>query len=258
MNWKNNFETFDDPFCLTILAYAAGDAFGAYYEFTDSKIEISDELKAKSNWPIGGVSDDTLLSLLTIKAMEDSDPGKRYLDLLKENLNSLRGLGPTTRSVLGLKVKPNERGEIGNTNGGMMRSALCGLGNFPENKIENVVASTHSHKDAINFSIKLVRLFRGATIPNVPIPVGEIGLSPEETFNAICHVVTNSNSVLEAYKNSCAMGGDTDTVAAISGSLFVARNGADSLLEIPWLQEVDWCEISKDVDMAVKVLRRNS
>ena len=258
MSWQDEFETFDDPFCQIILAYAAGDAFGAYYEFAESDIEISSELKAKPNWPYGGVSDDTLLSLLTIHAMEDPDPGRKYLELLRENLTSLRGLGPTTRSALGLEVKPGERGEIGNTNGGMMRSALCGLADFSESAISKVVSSTHKHEEAIHYSLELVRLFRGGDIPMVNKPIGITELSPEATFAAVCHVVANSNSALETYMNACALGGDTDTVAALSGALFVTRYGADSFLSIPWLSEVDWSEISEQVDSAVGVLRRNA
>ena len=52
---------------VPLLAYAAGDAFGVYYEFLEqTSQEIPQVLMAKQGWPFGGVSDDTLLSILTI------------------------------------------------------------------------------------------------------------------------------------------------------------------------------------------------
>lgn len=256
--WATRFQTFDDPFCKILVAYSAGDAFGAYYEFNGSHQTVANKLQAKDNWPFGGVSDDTLLTLLTIQSMEAQAPGEKYLELLRSNLERLRGLGPTTRSALGLPVKPSEVGEIGNTNGGMMRAALCGLTNFSESSIAEVVCATHPNPEAIETALEMARLFRGAPIPKYPMPAHEVGLNPTETFQAICAVVNHSNSVEETYIQACKLGGDTDTVAALSGALYVAKHGAGSLLSIDWLAQIAWLEIFEGIDEAVKVLRRNS
>ena len=256
--WRNLFETFDDPFCQIIIAYAAGDAFGAYYEFLDAVVEVGHELRAKSGWPYGGVSDDTLLSLLTISAMESADPGLQYLELLRANLDKLRGLGPTTRSALGLAVKAGERGEVGNTNGAIMRAALCGLGNFSRDSLTSVIKSTHQHPDAIYYALKMADLFGGAPIPSATKPDVAVGLDPAETFQAVVYVVSNSKSVNDAYEKACALGGDTDTVAALSGALYLARFGDEDFLNIHWLQDVDWSEVASGIDIAVRILRRSA
>ena len=258
INWIQQFKYPDDSLLHVILAYAAGDAFGAFYEFNGRHETIPNELKAKEGWPFGGVSDDTLLTLLTIQSMEGENPGSRYLELLRENLNNLRGLGPTTRSALGLEVKPGERGEIGNTNGAMMRTALCGLAKFSDQSIIDAIRVTHSKPAAIEYSLAMIELFRGSAIPDFPKPAVEVGLSPRDTYEAVCYVVKHSNSVESAYANACALGGDTDTVAALSGALFLSTFKDPNFLAIDWLSEINWSEIVAGVDSAVEILRKSS
>ena len=258
INWIQQFKYPDESLLHVILAYAAGDAFGAFYEFNGRHETIPNVLKAKDSWPFGGVSDDTLLTLLTIQSMESERPGHKYLELIRKNLNNLRGLGPTTRSALGLDVKPDERGEIGNTNGAMMRSALCGLANFSEQSIIDVIKVTHSKSEAIEYSLAMVELFRGSSVPDFPKPKEEVGLSPKDTYEAVCYVVNHSNSVASAYANACALGGDTDTVAALSGALFLRSFKDPNFQEIDWLSEINWSEVAVGIDSAVEVLRKNS
>ncbi len=69
-------------------AYAAGDAFGVQYEFKD-EYRVTSSLSEISDWPRGGVSDDTLLTLLSIKALDSQNPEQarvRFVELLKKNL----------------------------------------------------------------------------------------------------------------------------------------------------------------------------
>ena len=256
--WTKQFNSFEDPLCKIILAFAAGDAFGAYYEFSGKHLEIPNKLRSKENWPAGGVSDDTALSLLTIQSMESENPGLTYLNLLKENIEKLRGLGPTTRRALGLEVRADERGELGNTNGALMRSALCGLANFSDEQIVSAIQVTHDGKDAVKFALKLVEIFRGAELPKIPMPTEEVNLDPENTFNAVCAVVSSATSVSDAYIKACSLGGDSDTVAALSGALFLSRAEDATFLEIDWLSQINWAEISEGIDKAVHILRRNS
>ena len=56
-------------------AYAAGDAFGVAHEFveaTDTRVE--NILLEKEGWPYGGVSDDTMLTLLTVLTLNEENP----------------------------------------------------------------------------------------------------------------------------------------------------------------------------------------
>lgn len=114
-----------------VLAYAAGDAFGVAYEFLPQPVPVDVRaIGARADWPHGGVSDDTLLSLMTIAAATVDDPegsARSFVRDLRRSAPRLRGLGPTTRSALGLPVAPAEAGLVGASNGGMMRTALLGL-----------------------------------------------------------------------------------------------------------------------------------
>ena len=57
-------------------------------------------------------------------------------------------------------------------------------------------------------------------------------------------VVSRSADVESAYLLACELGGDTDTVAALSAALVAASLRQDSgLYEIPWLMDVNWSEI---------------
>ena len=102
---------------IPLLAFAAGDAFGVYYEFLEqTSKEIPQVMMSKTGWPFGGVSDDTFLSILTIRSLEKESPEEAaefFLAELRRSVPRLRGLGPTTRTALGLEVKPAERGIIG-------------------------------------------------------------------------------------------------------------------------------------------------
>jgi ADP-ribosylglycohydrolase len=104
----------------------------------------------------------------------------------------------------------------------------------------------------------MVNLFRGEHIPNFSRPIDEVGLHPAEAYEATCYVVNHANSTAEAYELACSLGGDTDTVAALSGALYLLNNPEDQFLQIEWLPQVDWSEIARDIDSAVEILRRCS
>jgi ADP-ribosylglycohydrolase len=247
-----------------LLAYAAGDAFGVFYEFMEkTSVEIPQKLLPKEGWPYGGVSDDTLLSVLTIKSLKNSSPedaAEDFLAQLRKAVPRLRGLGPTTRTALGLEVKSGERGVIGETNGAIMRTALCGLYlNQDRNEwIKALVEVTHNSPKAIECAQIAAGLFAGEELPEysnwTPPPSG-ISLDPLETLQAVVWVVKRANSCSEAFALACALGGDTDTVAALSGALFAARwpEKAD-FYSIPWLKDVAWDEVEEDLMACAEML----
>lgn len=253
---------------IPLLAYAAGDAFGVFYEFLEvPEKNIPQELKAKDGWPFGGVSDDTLLSILTIKSLQKSSPSEaadEFLSQLRMAVPRLRGLGPTTRTSLGLEVKPGERGVIGETNGAIMRTALCGL-YLDENRdewIKALVEVTHKSPKATECAQIAAGLFAGEKFPNYPDwtpPANGISLDPLETLQAVIWVVTKVNNCAEAFSVACSLGGDTDTVAALSGALFAARwpERAD-FYSIPWIKDVGWDEVEDDlIHCAEMLVKRN-
>ena len=251
---------------VPLLAYAAGDAFGVYYEFLDeTPKEIPQVLLSKEGWPFGGVSDDTLLSILTIKSLSQKTPADAaasFLGELRAAIPRLRGLGPTTRTALGLEVKVGERGVIGETNGAIMRTALCGLF-IKDNRdewIKALVEVTHKSQKAIECAQIAAGLFAGEDFPDysdwVP-PTGGVSLDPLETLQAVVWVVKKANNCADAFALACSLGGDTDTVAALAGALFAARwpEKAD-FYSIPWLNDVQWSEIEDDLRECTQMLEQ--
>ncbi len=255
------------PIATPLLAYAAGDAFGVFYEFLDvPEKNVPQELKGKDGWPFGGVSDDTLLSVLTINSLKMSSPveaAEEFLMQLRIAVPRLRGLGPTTRTALGLEVKSDERGVIGETNGAIMRSALCGL-YLDDNRdewIKALVEVTHKSPKAVECAQIAAGLFAGEEFPDyadwIP-PVSGVSLDPLETLQAVVWVVKRAKNCADAFALACSLGGDTDTVAALSGALFAARFPERAeFYSIPWLKDVAWAEVEEDLmicaDMLVKL-----
>ena len=251
---------------IPLLAYAAGDAFGVYYEFLEqTPKEIPQVLLPKDGWPFGGVSDDTLLSILTIKSLTKKTPAEAsefFLEQLREAVPRLRGLGPTTRTALGLEVKEGERGVIGETNGAIMRTALCGLyiKNNRNEWIKALVEVTHNSPKAIECAQIAAGLFAGEDFPDYSewsAPIDGISLDPLETLQAVVWVVNRANDVADAFSLACSLGGDTDTVAALAGALFAARwpEKAD-FYSIPWLNDVQWDEIEKELRECAEMLEQ--
>jgi ADP-ribosylglycohydrolase len=251
---------------VPLLAYAAGDAFGVYYEFLDeTPKEIPQVLLSKEGWPFGGVSDDTLLSILTIKSLSKETPDEAaafFLAELRAAIPRLRGLGPTTRTALGLEVKVGERGVIGDTNGAIMRTALCGLF-IKDNRdewIKALVEITHKSSKAIECAQIAAGLFAGEEFPDysnwIP-PTSGISLDPLETLQAVVWVVKRAENCAEAFALACSLGGDTDTVAALAGALFAARwpEKAD-FYSITWLDDVKWDEIENDLQECTQKLEQ--
>jgi ADP-ribosylglycohydrolase len=219
------------------------------------------------------VSDDTTLSLLTIESLSEIDPdsaASKYLELLRGSQESLRGLGPTTRFALGMSVKAEEQHFIGVSNGGMMRTALLGTA-FSSSQselrgawVKASVESTHKNPLAVSAALSLSSLFADAltlgpqmVFPALPSewspPESGISLDPVESYRAVIYVASQATSVEDAFLRACELGGDTDTVAALSGSLVAASMRERSgLFEIPWLMDVNWSEIpqmKKDIDL---------
>ena len=285
-----------------VLAYAAGDAFGVAYEFLPEPVPVDlTSIGSRAGWPHGGVSDDTLLSLLTIAAATVDDPEGSALSFLRELRRSvprLRGLGPTTRSALGLPVAPEEAGLVGGTNGGMMRTALLGLAFDPRDDVRRraliraMAEATHPDATATACAVAASKLFAVAAsdhdaddlalvlqaeVDAVHVPGGDadalrrldewspaasgVSLSPVDTLLAVVSVATRAHTCLEAYRIACEMGGDTDTVSALAAALVAAQSPQTcGLFDITWIDDVTWAEIPQASEAmgALLTLRRAS
>ena len=270
-----------------LFAYAAGDAFGVQYEFKEG-YSVKSQLSEIADWPLGGVSDDTLLTLLSIQSLTSSSPAigrERFIELLKENLPVLRGLGPTTRAAVGLPVKESELHFIGNSNGAMMRTALLGMafkaGDDLNRRqwVSEIALATHTYERAIATSLIVSKLFAELLEnPSANIsaaaqaeaqaigyddyfainfdPHQQVSLDPLHTLKTVIAIAHSSLTVEEAFLVACRQGGDTDTVSALSGALVSLRFPAShGLYEIPWINQVMWSEISTS-DIALEIIYR--
>ena len=265
-------------------AYAAGDAFGVAHEFLDVPITpVENILLEKQGWPYGGVSDDTMLTLLTVLTLSQDSPvqaSQKFLSELRAALPHLRGLGPTTKAALGLEVNARETHLVGMTNGAMMRCALSGMAFSAGENLERdewiraLARATHTFESAVTCAQLAAALFSDAiengdknsieTLVGTRIPQWVkrekgVSLDPIETLSAVIYVVGNCTSAAQAYVQACELGGDTDTVAALSGALITARKGTTAEFEsIEWLADIAWEEIPT-MGEAVEILcaRRN-
>jgi ADP-ribosylglycohydrolase len=175
-------------FAEIIRAYAAGDAYGVQFEFQPRRFdELPDQLVEVDGWPAGGVSDDTILSLMTLEAVIDGlhahstyfDPdasgelevacdvaSASFLARLENAKPQLRGLGPTTRAALGMPVKPEEEPMVGRSNGGLMRCAMIGLAFADQSErrmfVRDLTEATHKHPRAVEAALVGSRIFSDA------------------------------------------------------------------------------------------------
>jgi sugar/nucleoside kinase (ribokinase family)/ADP-ribosylglycohydrolase len=280
-------EQIQTSIATALFAYAAGDAFGVQYEFKDG-YTVESRLSEIADWPLGGVSDDTLLTLLSIQSLASKSPAsarQRFIELLKENLPVLRGLGPTTRAAVGLPVKESEIHFIGNSNGAIMRTALLGMvfkSSDDLNRREwvaEIARATHSHERAVATSLIASKLFAvllensSADILSVAHAEAEaigyddyftinfdphlqVSLDPLHTLKTVIAIAHSSSTVEEAYLAACRQGGDTDTVSALSGALVSLRFPAShGFYEISWINQVMWSEISSS-NSALEIIYR--
>jgi ADP-ribosylglycohydrolase len=278
---------------LSLMAFAAGDAFGVTYEYTSEPLPVDiGSMGTRADWPFGGVSDDTLLSLLTIFSVTRDQPrasASAFLERLRREAPELRGLGPTTRAALGMEVAEEHRSLVGNTNGGMMRTALLGLGFGPRRATERrqmvaeLTRATHTEPAAVACAVLCSALYsdaaetgtsrepitvlrdEAASLDDVPLtltdqlsrfedwapPTAGVPLEPGETLLAVTWVISNTTGLADAYRLACELGGDTDTVAALAGGVVAARNAQRAgLLGIPWVDDVLWSEVPELVTAA--------
>ena len=294
------YQTGTDEFAVAtaVLAYATGDAFGVSYEFEPLvKAPIPKVMLGKSDWPAGGVSDDTLLSLMTISCIDAPNPeaaSEEFLVKLRASATTLRGLGPTTRHALGIFVEEREVGIIGVTNGGMMRTALLSLGfaglrnQKRQEWVRALCAATHFKTEALYAALMMAEVFASAleleewsvaealriareNVSDIPAEISAlldsaatfetaesgVSLNPIETLLAVLSIVGKSETVWDAYEGSICAGGDTDTLAALTSALVALRN-PESFYQLPFIDDVNWAEIPEVSERIDQLLKNRA
>jgi ADP-ribosylglycohydrolase len=121
---------------------------------------------------------------------------------------------------------------------------------------------THKSPKAIECAQITAGLFAGEEFPDYSgwtPPASGISLDPLETLQAVVWVVKRAENCADAFALACSLGGDTDTVAALSGALFAARWPEEAnFYSIPWIHDVAWDEVEDDLmNCADMLVERN-
>lgn len=252
----------------SFIAYAAADAFGAFYEFNGVPAVVPNQLKAKPNWPFGGISDDTALTILTLKSLAENSPeaaASRFLESLRMNVEKLRGLGPTTRAALGLEVKAKEVESVGATNGGLMRTCLVAMAFEKKDErdtwVRALISVTHKSEIAIQSALELGDIVHSRELNLVELKEGDfpegVPNTSGETLIAVKALLSKSKNLEEVIRSACLLGGDTDTTAAVSSAVYSFWHPeSDELFTLPWLGDVNWSELENAPEALSALYRR--
>ncbi len=227
-----------------------GDLVGSIYEYEQTKkikgIKIDDLIK-----PNAFYSDDTILTIAIIDSIINK---KDYGVVLKEYINKYENYHPNFTPYFKNAFSPNlikwaKSKEIGTSkgNGALMRiSPVAYLFKTKKEILRETKLATipsHNSKEALKYT-KLLSLIiyyfkKGYTkedtfnILNIKvkyIPFQKFNTTCKETFNNCIYALSISNSFEESIKNIILLGGDTDTNAAIVGSMAECLYGIDKEL----------------------------
>lgn len=235
-----------------IYGFAVADALGVPFEFKERGTFTCETMTGHGTWnqPPGTWSDDTSMTLATCKSIKDKD----HIDIedirnnfrlwLFEDKFTANGntfdVGNTTREAL-----INNEGlsdYYSNGNGSLMRILPLAFINVSEDEINEVSGITHNHKiskEACRIYINIAKdLLNNKSLNEILLNL-ELGkdftrlkilntLEEKEikssgfvidTLEASLWCNLKSNSYKEAVLRAVNLGGDTDTIAAITGGL---------------------------------------
>lgn len=227
-----------------------GDLAGSIYEFEQTKkvhpVEINKIIEDNSFF-----SDDTILTIAILDAILHDKNYEKYLKMYANNFLEYKpNYEPYFETIFSPGFTKWSQGEKeGNSagNGAMMRISPIGyMFDTEEEIIKNAKLATvpsHNSKEAINAATTIaLMIFYFRKGLSKEETYNKLNIIPEykpfEKFNVTCsttignclYAIYISNSFEEAIKNTIKMGGDTDTNAAIVGSMAEALYGIDNKL----------------------------
>lgn len=253
----------NDKLRTAVYGFAVGDALGVPYEFTVRNMSRPIRMRAGGTWgmPKGTWSDDTAFTLATCEALKDSEgisvrhirenledcaKGKYYLD------NNVFDIGTTTREALnrgcGLPGKYN----CGN--GSMMRILPLAFAENGFEYISYVSCLTHAHPLCVEYCNSYVHLVHMCTNGRISTgsdlekyyPIELLDMSTKDirstgyvvdTFESVLWCLYHTNSYEEAVTDAVRLGGDTDTIAALTGACAALIYGYDSIPK-KWIKDL--------------------
>lgn len=227
-----------------------GDLAGSIYEFEQVKevheVEVKKIIEDNSFY-----SDDTILTIAVLDAILND---KDYDKYLREYIVNYSDYKPNFNPYFRYPFSPNtmkwgREKNIGTSigNGAMMRISPVGyMFDSEEEVIENAKLATipsHNTKEAIESATKIALIIfylrRGLSLKeiynklNIEIkyrPFAKFNYTCSETIDNCLYALYNSSSFEDSIRKIISLGGDTDTNAAIVGSMAEALYGIDDEL----------------------------
>jgi ADP-ribosyl-[dinitrogen reductase] hydrolase len=254
-----------DRILAGLTAFAAGDALGVPWEGRppeEIEREEMEALPAREGWPRGATSDDTACTLLVARTLA---PGP-FLAALSEDFERIRGTGPSTRrAVKAYRATGRLQAEGGTTNGAAMRALPTGWAIADARERQALAAAiartTHAGEGAVR-AAGLMAALAAAALEDRPLaealaeapleevawPAKGVPLDAVATASAVLYVLRHEMPLRESLLAAVALGGDTDTVAALVGGIVGCRAAH---VELPWLEHV---ELPDGLDAAADAL----
>ena len=224
-----------------------GDLAGSIYEYNQT-VEITPivtDYLIKTN---SFYSDDTILTVAILDAVLTE---KDYYKKIREYIIKYKDYRPDFQPYFDTAFSPNlmkwcELDNIGKSKGNGALSRISPIGFMFDNIYlvnQNAYLATipsHNSNEAINSATTVARVIfylrKGYNLDeiynmlNIKLNYKEFekfNLTCSETIDNCLYTLYNSNSFEDAIKKSLLMGGDTDTNAAIVGSMAEAMYGID-------------------------------
>lgn len=232
-----------------------GDIIGSRFEFNNIKTKEFELFNKDCRY-----TDDTVMTISVAKALKESKKNN-YIDLEKQLDYWMHEIGRRYPDCgyggmfyYWMFINSNQAyNSYGN--GSAMRTSYCGLiANSLDEALDlaqRCAAITHNHIEGIkgakattaciylakhNKSIEEIRQYINENYYDLNFTIDEI--RPTYTFNATCQksvpqaieCFLESNSFIDSIRNAISIGGDSDTIAAITGSIASAYYGIDEEL----------------------------
>lgn len=255
-----------------VYGFAVGDALGVPFEFKKRGTFQCTDMTGNGTWnqPIGTWSDDTSMLLATLDSIKEcgkidiKDMRARFVDWASKGKYTANGdtfdIGHTTLEALRTGKGINDINANGN--GSLMRILPLAFIDSTGKQVAKVSAITHAHeisKVGCRVYVAIAKgLINGVHMDSILSCLAIMGEGPYkrlkdiqklpedkiqssgyvvDTLEAALWCLCNTNNYKDAVLKAVNLGGDTDTVAAITGGLAGIIYGYDSIPK-PWIEKL--------------------
>ena len=248
-----------------VYGFAVGDALGVPYEFKERDTFECTDMVGGGTWGQlpGTWSDDTSLLLATCDSIREfgyinpEDMMYKFSKWLYRGLYTARGnvfdCGNTTYRAIekyknGVSVKRcGEKSNLSNGNGSLMRILPIAFVTDDTTIISLVSSLTHAHTISISQCVKYVRIIQHfMKYKRFDILKSILNRSRDEvkstgyvvdSLEAALWCVGTSRSYAEAVLKAVNLGGDTDTITALTGGLAGLQYGYNAI-PVKWIDRL--------------------